>query len=1146
MRKIQLLFAVMLMSILSIGQVCAETYLLGWGSATGDPGTYTNFSATSGSVTGIVSFTSAQNSSGTAPAYNANNSELRLYYAGTGDGGSVTLTPADGVTITGFAMTTSTTPAVNYSVDGGSATSVSVGAGSVYSVTGISATSSLKIQNVNTSNVKLFIKTIEITYTAAAASKCATPTFSVESQTFYSELSVEMACTTTGATIHYTTNGDIPTSSSPTYSAPLSITSTTTVKAIAVLDGMDDSDVATATYTKGASVASYDIDFEEGNVSAYSSWNFVNITCVESGSINAHAGDYYGNTGGSFTASITTKDKILLPGTLTFYTSKESKNTTTSAWTVEVSEDGENWTIEESFDATVGSKGEWTARSCDLSDYSNVYVRIAYGSNNAIRAIDDISLEMRTPAAIEAPSILGTILFLNSTTVTLSCITEGASIYYTLDGSEPDPDGIDHNLYTEPIVITSTTTVKALSVKGDDRSEVVSKTFTKATVLSVAEALAVIDGLNNGATSSEFYYVGGFVTNIIEMSISEYHNATYVLRTTPDATDSLLIYRGKNLEDAGFTSEDQLGVGDSVIVYGRLQKYQDKELNVQPEMAQGNYLAQRTAKGHVVSVVVTGGVIKTEYEFGESLDPTGFTVIGTFVSGYTADVTDLLEFDPVIIDGDGARPVVGRINGTTWVDTEVYVTVKRHHVYFGSDGVGSGTVVVKAINEYQEEETISNGQEFPKETVLTITITPNSDSKLSNVSCTGATIENGQFTIGTEDVNIVVTFAEKPFASLAWNDDGETNVTVGDPFTQKTLDNPDNLPVKYSSSDPSVATIDENTGVITLVAAGATEIWANFDGNEDFRPAGAKYTLNVTEPVVYTLTLHIATIPDEGISEADLFAAISFGTFDNDETEGHEFVQYESGTLVMAGTFNEGTVLNFENFSSKSYEFVKWSDDESTTFYHGVDIFQDTVITMYIAPFILQPLIVSQDEEKGTVTLVNAQPLYIRELFNPASTWTLEIKAEPKEGYKFLGWGPYELEKAVGEDPEYDWFSGAYKSVEEFFADERAVYDDYVAAGDALNDAQKDLRDYYQQIFSAEAVFTVQQMYIYENAFALDSEEGIYSVEAFFTEDEDTPTDIVSPSLQGRSGEASKSLIDGQLIIIKNGVKYNAQGAILK
>lgn len=162
MRKLKLFFACMLLTLLSTGQVWADTYTIGWGTASGDNNQ--NFTATSGSVTDIVSFNSAKNSAQTEPAYNSNNSDLRLYYNSGGDGGSITLTPASGVTITGFVMTTSTAPSVKYKVDGGTATSVSA-SNNTYTVTGISATSSVEIQNVNTSNTQLRIKTIQITYT---------------------------------------------------------------------------------------------------------------------------------------------------------------------------------------------------------------------------------------------------------------------------------------------------------------------------------------------------------------------------------------------------------------------------------------------------------------------------------------------------------------------------------------------------------------------------------------------------------------------------------------------------------------------------------------------------------------------------------------------------------------------------------------------------------------------------------------------------------------------------------------------------------------------------------------------------------------------------------------------------------------------
>ncbi len=77
----------------------------------------------------------------------------------------------------------------------------------------------------------------------------ATPTFSPEGGTFYSAQSVEISCGTEGATIHYTTNGDTPDENSAVYSSPIAVNETMTIKAIAMKDGMTESDVAEATYT---------------------------------------------------------------------------------------------------------------------------------------------------------------------------------------------------------------------------------------------------------------------------------------------------------------------------------------------------------------------------------------------------------------------------------------------------------------------------------------------------------------------------------------------------------------------------------------------------------------------------------------------------------------------------------------------------------------------------------------------------------------------------------------------------------------------------------------------------------------------------------------------------------------------------------
>ena len=79
----------------------------------------------------------------------------------------------------------------------------------------------------------------------------ATPTFTPNgASSFTGTQSVTISCTTAGAKIYYTTDGTTPTASSTEYTTALSLTSTTTVKAIAVNAGMNNSAIATATFTK--------------------------------------------------------------------------------------------------------------------------------------------------------------------------------------------------------------------------------------------------------------------------------------------------------------------------------------------------------------------------------------------------------------------------------------------------------------------------------------------------------------------------------------------------------------------------------------------------------------------------------------------------------------------------------------------------------------------------------------------------------------------------------------------------------------------------------------------------------------------------------------------------------------------------------
>ena len=81
----------------------------------------------------------------------------------------------------------------------------------------------------------------------------ATPTFTPNGvSSFSGTQSVTIACDTAGAKIYYTTDGTEPTASGIEYKTALTLTSTTKLKAIAVKAGMNDSAIATATFTKAS------------------------------------------------------------------------------------------------------------------------------------------------------------------------------------------------------------------------------------------------------------------------------------------------------------------------------------------------------------------------------------------------------------------------------------------------------------------------------------------------------------------------------------------------------------------------------------------------------------------------------------------------------------------------------------------------------------------------------------------------------------------------------------------------------------------------------------------------------------------------------------------------------------------------------
>jgi hypothetical protein len=178
-------------------------------------------------------------------------------FQGNGDG---TFLP-----LPGYSTTSSSGPAASYAVDldgEGTPEIVSV----LYTKSGLYILEPERIQGVVLKGVTLPTKgTINLTATYAGDSLYETstsseyqftgssttavaPAFSPVAGTYTEKQTVTLSSTTTGAKIHYTTDGSTPTASSKLYSTSLSVAATETISAITVASGYTTSSVAKAKY----------------------------------------------------------------------------------------------------------------------------------------------------------------------------------------------------------------------------------------------------------------------------------------------------------------------------------------------------------------------------------------------------------------------------------------------------------------------------------------------------------------------------------------------------------------------------------------------------------------------------------------------------------------------------------------------------------------------------------------------------------------------------------------------------------------------------------------------------------------------------------------------------------------------------------
>ena len=455
---------------------------------------------------------------------------------------------------------------------------------------------------------------------------------------FSTTFSVAQTNLTTGITLSVD-NGSLSTSSIAQGAAATNVTWTYTPTTAGAISATVTATSGTTTETLAISgtaiapVEGYDVDFEYAS-DMYPNWTFDNMTTYQTGSITAHGGTYYGTTGGKATASVTTTSIVANPGTLTCYVSKQSGNTTSSTWYIQVSENGSTWTDVESHSATSMSQGSWVEFTADLSSYSNVYVRVYYSGSTAIRNIDDLTLTIRSSVADPTFSpVSGTTFGDEGLSVTISQ-ADNEDIYYSLDGTEPTTSS---TLYSGAIALTATTTIKAIASDGTNTSNVVTATYTyvdpnapgtQNNPYTVAQARAAIDA-NSG---TQGVYATGIVSAIPTAYNSTYGNVTFNMVDEEGDEVFLQAYR------CGGDEAANVAVGDVVVVYGNLTKYGSTY-----EFGQGCTLVSLTHPVITTPVVtVTPNTISAPAE----------GVDGTLTITYE-NITEIISFDYYFCDADG-------------------------------------------------------------------------------------------------------------------------------------------------------------------------------------------------------------------------------------------------------------------------------------------------------------------------------------------------------------------------------------------------------------------------------------------------------------------------------------------------------------
>ena len=349
----------------------------------------------------------------------------------------------------------------------------------------------------------------------------ATPTFNPVGGTYATAQAVTIADATVGSTIHYTTNGSTPNTSSAVYSGPVTVSSTETLQAMAVAAGDVNSAIASANYTITPVVTTP--TFSPGG-GAYSGTQTVTISDTTSGSTIYYTTNGTTPTTGSavYTGPITVSSTETLEA-IAVAAGDSNSSVASAVYTITpvvatpaFSLSAGTYTTPQVVnisDSTAGATIYYTTNGSTPTTSSSVYSgSITVSTTETLKAIavapGDTNSAMATAAYTIVP-VAATPSFTpaggsytTAQAVTILDPTSGATIYYTTNGSTPTTSSTP---YTGPITVSATETIQAIAAAaGDTNSAVASATFTISPVVATPAITPSRWDLTHGADGKHF------------------------------------------------------------------------------------------------------------------------------------------------------------------------------------------------------------------------------------------------------------------------------------------------------------------------------------------------------------------------------------------------------------------------------------------------------------------------------------------------------------------------------------------------------------------------------------------------------------------------------------------------------------------